>query len=374
MTTNLQEIRKRAGLRQSQLAERLNLDASLVSRWESGDREPTVAQYQELARLLGVTVDYLINGRLETDVFKFRAGKTLTPDETQATKRALTDAEQQVHFLAAAWEMTGKLPKPFPLTVSLGGGQWESAAEDIRNLLRLNERVTYAELKQALTERGVHVFSWHLPVKLSGLSYRGTFTMIVVNDDHPETRRLFTLAHEAIHALCHLSADVRAGDGVQRAAVSIASNRDPQEKEANGMAAELLMPTRAIEEIVREYGARLKSPQTLDVIAQSFNVSREAMFYRLTDPKFGVFTWAERAKYFTSGDALERAAAARVSDIPRQVAPEFLRIALKLYAAEEVSAGKLAEWFACSQQTLEKYLSRSERAEAETGLFAAVQE
>jgi hypothetical protein len=93
------------------------------------------------------------------------------------------------------------------------------------------------------------------------------------------------------------------------------------------------------------------------------------MFYRLTEPEFGVFTWKERTDYFTPPGMSEQAAQARVSDIQRQVSPEFARIALKLYAAEEISSGKLAEWFACSRRTLDEYLSLSERPEVETGLL-----
>jgi Zn-dependent peptidase ImmA (M78 family)/DNA-binding XRE family transcriptional regulator len=362
-TTKLQELRKRSGISQTDLARQIGVDASLLSRWESGEREPSFSQQMELARLLGVTVDYLVNGQLRVD-FKFRSRNVTKGPEKKAIDQALTDAEQQIYFIDEVWERVGKTMKPFLLNVDVSGQQWEAAAEQIRDLLRLNQRVTYEELKQALTDRGVLVFAWHLPKDLSGLSYRGNFAVIFINKEDGEERKLFTLTHEAIHLICHL----RFGkEEAQESIVSIASSRDPQEKEANRLAAELLMPSVAMREIVSEFGERLKRTVFLDGIARSFNVSREAMFYRLVD--FGVFSWNEKSRYFSKAKEEEMRYPARVTEIAEQVAPDFQKLALSLYSAEEISAGKLAEWFACSRLEVDKYLSVSDRPQVESGLL-----
>ena len=55
-------LRKRAGMSQSQLAEKLNVSPSAVGMYEQGRRVPSVDLLILLARLFGVSLDYLIIG------------------------------------------------------------------------------------------------------------------------------------------------------------------------------------------------------------------------------------------------------------------------------------------------------------------------
>lgn len=57
---NLTACRKAAGLTQMQLAEKLNYSDKAVSKWERGESLPDVAVLCELAKLYGVTLDYLV--------------------------------------------------------------------------------------------------------------------------------------------------------------------------------------------------------------------------------------------------------------------------------------------------------------------------
>jgi len=56
------KLRKKSGLTQLQLAQRLNISDKTVSRWESGSGYPEVTQFPSLANIFGVTVDYLMTG------------------------------------------------------------------------------------------------------------------------------------------------------------------------------------------------------------------------------------------------------------------------------------------------------------------------
>ena len=51
--------RNKAGLSQMELAERLGVSRQAVSRWESGDTTPTVDKLKTLARIYGVSLDWL---------------------------------------------------------------------------------------------------------------------------------------------------------------------------------------------------------------------------------------------------------------------------------------------------------------------------
>ena len=55
-------LRKRLGLTQAALAEKLNVSDKTVSKWESGNGYPEITQFPVLAEIFGVTVDYLITG------------------------------------------------------------------------------------------------------------------------------------------------------------------------------------------------------------------------------------------------------------------------------------------------------------------------
>ena len=57
---NLNRLRKRVGLTQQQLAEKMYVDRSTVARWEKGYRIPDLIQLQRLAACLGVPAAELI--------------------------------------------------------------------------------------------------------------------------------------------------------------------------------------------------------------------------------------------------------------------------------------------------------------------------
>ena len=53
-------LRKRAGLSQEELAEKLKVSRQAVSRWEQGAAVPDTANVVQLARLFGVATDFLL--------------------------------------------------------------------------------------------------------------------------------------------------------------------------------------------------------------------------------------------------------------------------------------------------------------------------
>lgn len=57
---NIINLRKSRGLTQAELADKLNYSDKAVSKWECGDAVPDIVVLKQLADMLGVTVDYLI--------------------------------------------------------------------------------------------------------------------------------------------------------------------------------------------------------------------------------------------------------------------------------------------------------------------------
>ena len=58
----LQELRKQKGLTQEELAERLYVSRTAVSKWESGRGYPSIDSLKAISKCFGVTVDDLLSG------------------------------------------------------------------------------------------------------------------------------------------------------------------------------------------------------------------------------------------------------------------------------------------------------------------------
>lgn len=58
----LQELRKRAGLTQEELAERLFVSRTAVSKWESGRGLPGIDSLKAISKLFSVSIDGLLSG------------------------------------------------------------------------------------------------------------------------------------------------------------------------------------------------------------------------------------------------------------------------------------------------------------------------
>lgn len=58
----LQELRKKKGLTQEQLAQELYVSRAAVSKWESGRGYPNIDSLKAIAKFYGVTIDELLSG------------------------------------------------------------------------------------------------------------------------------------------------------------------------------------------------------------------------------------------------------------------------------------------------------------------------
>ena len=356
LPARIAEIRALVKLSQAQLAKKLGVSTSLVSHWEKGTRTPSESQTLDIARHLGVALDYLLNAEIRP---RFQPRTRVTSPQQDAIDRTLLDASMQVHYLDTAHRLAGKAPAPFSLCADFDSfDNLANITSHLRDMLKLNRRVTLDELKQALSEWNIYVFDWQMPWHLSGLSFRGAFTVIFINYTHTAARRLFTLAHEFAHVVFHLGRKDSQSKERMNTVVSLASCRDAIEKQANAFAGELLMPRADLEKLVKNLGSRVREPACLEAVAQRFNVSRDAIFYRLT--QLDVFRWTEKSTYFVRKFTPPDPPAHRIEDskeIDRQVDPRFRDLALSLQQADKISTGKLAQWFFAPRHIIEEYLT-----------------
>jgi Zn-dependent peptidase ImmA (M78 family) len=120
--------------------------------------------------------------------------------------------------------------------------------------------------------------------KLSGMLYRSEGGAVIgVNSLHPTVRQRFSIAHEIGHLLLHqpeLHVDEHAFVAFRDLESSKAS--DPAEIEANQFAAALLMPTELLLKRIAQLGDNPDVSDAIHTLAQTFQVSQEAMTIRLS--------------------------------------------------------------------------------------------
>ena len=98
---------------------------------------------------------------------------------------------------------------------------------------------------------------------------------IYTNAHHPMTRRRFTIAHEIGHFMLHREL---IGDGITDDGLYRSHLRGGFESEANRFAANLLMPRELVWEFIEQ------GVDTVEELAEKFNVSKSAMSIRLGVP------------------------------------------------------------------------------------------
>lgn len=94
----LKELRKQAHLTQVELAKRLGIGQSSYADWERGKKKPTQENLVKIARILDVSIDYLVGNseeksdELDNIELLFRMNsKGLTEEEKEIFKKELIE-------------------------------------------------------------------------------------------------------------------------------------------------------------------------------------------------------------------------------------------------------------------------------------------
>lgn len=65
---NIKYMRKKLGLSQEELAEKINVSRQSIAKWENGDSLPDIIKCRELANIFNISIDELINYSIEKKV------------------------------------------------------------------------------------------------------------------------------------------------------------------------------------------------------------------------------------------------------------------------------------------------------------------
>ena len=109
----IKEIRKKFGLSQEKLAEIMNVSRQAITKWENDVGIPDVTNLQELSKVFGITVDYLLNDANELPLMIMK--KEL--DKNKYKSKLSSYNEILKEYYAEPWEIYNlNRSKKFKLT------------------------------------------------------------------------------------------------------------------------------------------------------------------------------------------------------------------------------------------------------------------
>jgi Zn-dependent peptidase ImmA (M78 family)/transcriptional regulator with XRE-family HTH domain len=281
------DARRGKGWTQGELAARVGLTQTSVSRIETGVRAVSSLELAELAEVLGVSVlDLLRGGRRPMLAIAARLGHFRDPG---AVDRALRRAEALIRLDELLDSVLGPSPpagpsppgaeaavEPAVRQGEVGRGpavdQGRRLAGQVRQALRLGDG-PLGPLPEVLEERlRLDVDFSPLPEAVDGLCVSvGERALVLVGSSKPSSRQRFTLAHELAHYLVDdldpLYVDER---GVRARSVA--------EMRANAFAAHLLMPEPGVRAVIDGF---TDDAERAVRVALTFGTSVSAAAYQL---------------------------------------------------------------------------------------------
>lgn len=265
----IKRMREQLGLSQEELSDRMDYrSAATISHFESGARKISITDLQKLSAIFGVPLESFVSEekkKKKEDLQHFRLrAKFVRPDAQDVVAEFLsfaqTHAERPNHLTLTSME----IQKP------------GLAAEKVLHFVEWREPpVSSREVAKRL---GLPVFDWDFPNEVSGIFVpTGSGACIGVNRNHSNVRQNFTVAHETAHWLYH-NPKIQIDFLQTEMLVSSDEQYDLEERKANQFAADLLMPKAWIK---RDFNI----PQDLPMLANRYQVSEQALWYRLVTLK-----------------------------------------------------------------------------------------
>ena len=100
LSQKIYTCRKKAGLSQEALAEKLGVSRQAVSKWETGESEPEIGKLKLLAQTFGVTVDWLLSEEEEPQKNPEISRNSPSPEWLDHLPRFLSSLAKRYGWLA----------------------------------------------------------------------------------------------------------------------------------------------------------------------------------------------------------------------------------------------------------------------------------
>jgi Zn-dependent peptidase ImmA (M78 family)/transcriptional regulator with XRE-family HTH domain len=272
----IRDLRERTEMQSQQLAAKVGIDPSAMSNIERGKRSVKTDELARIADALGVSpLAILSPDSLLARMPVAARVQVAQLSDGSAVKRLTALAELNEVLSEGGMPPTHKLTHVPPADTV----RWLETAIELADWARQQLEVDapssdrFSNLAEAIENRlGIDVMvESYSREDFAGASITDwTFPFILVNQDQPTTRALFTLAHELGHVLSK-------GGAILTLDANLTALTN-WERFANAFAANFLMPEAHVNAIVKQQGREVGSLATMLV---EFGVSFESLVYRL---------------------------------------------------------------------------------------------
>jgi Zn-dependent peptidase ImmA (M78 family)/DNA-binding XRE family transcriptional regulator len=268
----IKQARTAAGYTTRDLGEKAGVSAMAISKYERGESTPSSRVLLEIAKALGVRVDYFFRqAQLNLERVSYRKHRDMPAKEE---RKILADVQDQIErwleleaFLTTPWSVPFEAPKELAKQIA-DLDQIEDVAVKVRDAwdLGLNPIL---DLIDTLEERGITVIAtpFDADQKFDGFSAKANGKpVIVINETAPGDRQRFTLAHELGHLILK--------DRLPR--------KVDEEGACNRFAGAFLVPEPSAKKALGNKRTWLE-PQELALLKQEWGLSMGGWSYRARD-------------------------------------------------------------------------------------------
>ena len=259
----IQQAREEVGFSQEELARKLGYSsATAVHYLEKGQRKLKVEDLRKLSQIFNKKVDFFLKEEPTDQIaaILYRASFELAPPSHNELTRLMKFFELRE-------------AGPPSLDKDLSGLRPYAAAEKLLALSGVKRAPV--DLERVATYCGIQVEPWSFDSDISAVLIKSTsFVGIGVNENHPEVRMRFSIAHEIGHYVLGHAEDLYIEYFAPEMIQEQTTQRAHQEREANWFAADLLMPSDWIRSEWKTFG-------DVKTMSDLFNVSEQAMWIRL---------------------------------------------------------------------------------------------
>ena len=340
----LKIARNSLGLTLQSVGDQLGLSVSTLSEIERGKRKTSSIELFKLSKIYRRPIDYFL---MDCEAHSSFSALYRAAENESVSKDALIkfqDLCNNYRFITQVMKVPETTSLPDYSERKQIVSQAEAIAEEERRALRLDGQPIKDIVDLLESRRGVKIF--HMPEIGDGFSgamasdkYYGT--CFLINADHPQVRRIFTIAHEYAHSIAHRNQQVHI-DFVNRV-----NQNSQQEKFADSFAAAFLMPKGAVDEFVDGLCASNKDIDGLVIlrVAIYFGVSFTAAGWRLfTLQKLSRQQWEKIRQQHIPTSPVAKAIGYRDEGGSQELLPRrYKYLCYKAYEKGDISLQKLAE-------------------------------
>jgi len=278
---------KSSGWKYSELAERLDVDISVINSWESGDSQPTLKELDKLAATLKrpIAVFFLPEAPKELPIPKdYRILPSNVGEFDKETVMAIRKARRLQKTSKELLENQNESAFPRVNHVSLNDNPFDLALE-IRSEFGITEDLqkrwknaydAFNYIREKIEANNIFVFQMQMPIEdARGFVLADTNPfVIVVNSSDNINARIFTLLHEYGHVLLKES-------GVDNPDCSADNQHYAVERWCNNFASEFILPSDILKKEIATRDADLMNFETNDKFISKMKVSKSMFYYKL---------------------------------------------------------------------------------------------